>query len=50
MRYELLDQHGAVSVADTAFKWGFSHLGRFSAAYRREFGELPRETLRTRLD
>lgn len=34
------------SVTDVALRWGFSHLGRFSADYRAEFGELPRETLR----
>ena len=26
--------------------WGFQHQGRFSSRYRRQFGELPRETLR----
>ncbi|MGB3502120.1 MAG: AraC family transcriptional regulator [Mesorhizobium sp.] len=35
----------AHSVADTALKWGFSHLGRFSGDYRDMFGETPRETL-----
>lgn len=37
-----------VTVSSVAYRWGFSHLGRFSAAYRRRFGELPSETLRTR--
>lgn len=36
------------SVADIARAWGFGHLGRFSAAYRTRFGELPSETLRSR--
>jgi len=35
-----------VSVADVAGRWGFAHLGRFSAAYFRRFGEYPKETLR----
>jgi AraC-like DNA-binding protein len=36
------------SVADIARGWGFGHLGRFSAAYRTRFGELPSDTLRSR--
>lgn len=35
------------SVTDIALRWGFSHLGRFSTAYRRKFGVKPSETLRT---
>lgn len=34
------------TVAAVASGLGVSHLGRFSAAYRRAFGELPSETLR----
>lgn len=34
------------TVAKVASDLGLSHLGRFAAAYRREFGELPSETLR----
>jgi len=44
IRSELLEKAGAISVSATARRWGFSHLGRFAAKYRREFGELPRET------
>ena len=40
------DAHGT-SVQTIARRWGFAHLGRFSAAYRNEFGEYPRETLRS---
>jgi AraC-like DNA-binding protein len=33
------------TVASVAVDWGFAHLGRFSAAYARRFGEYPRDTL-----
>jgi AraC-like DNA-binding protein len=36
------------SISDAAFANGFSHLGEFSRAYRRRFGETPRETLSRR--
>jgi AraC-like DNA-binding protein len=35
-------------VADTALAYGFSHLGEFSRAYRRRFGEPPIRTLARR--
>jgi AraC-like DNA-binding protein len=35
-------------VADTALAYGFSHLGEFSRAYRRRFGETPSRTLARR--
>ncbi len=34
------------TVGEVARKWGFSHLGRFSSAYRTRFGESPSQTLR----
>ncbi|MFI5846043.1 AraC family transcriptional regulator [Catenuloplanes sp. NPDC051500] len=39
--------HGA-TVGAIARRWGFSHLGRFAAAYRDTYGASPAETLRTR--
>ncbi|ROQ52656.1 AraC-like protein [Rathayibacter sp. PhB152] len=38
---------GTVTVADVARRWGFTHLGRFSASYEQRFGEYPRSTLHT---
>lgn len=35
--------HGKVS--DVANRWGFWHMGDFAQIYRRQFGELPSETL-----
>jgi len=34
------------AVQDVAARWGFWHLGEFAAAYRRQFDELPSQTLR----
>jgi AraC-like DNA-binding protein len=34
------------SIAGIAARWGFSHMGRFSADYGRRFGEPPSATLR----
>jgi AraC-like DNA-binding protein len=36
------------SVTDIAIRWGFTHMGRFSAEYRRRFGETPSATLKRR--
>ncbi|MBO0983539.1 helix-turn-helix domain-containing protein [Rathayibacter sp. SD072] len=38
---------GTVTVADIAHRWGFAHLGRFSASYAQRFGENPKSTLDT---
>jgi AraC-like DNA-binding protein len=38
-------RHG---VAEIAGRWGFTHLGRFAAAYRAQYGTAPSETLRSR--
>lgn len=47
VRTELLAaQPGRDTVSDVAYRWGFTHLGRFGQAYRRRFGETPSDTLR----
>lgn len=33
------------TVAEVANEWGFWHMGNFAAIYRKQFGELPSETL-----
>jgi AraC-like DNA-binding protein len=45
-RHLLLSDGGNLSIADIADCSGHRHLGRFSAAYKRQFGETPRETRR----
>nr|WP_255426335.1 AraC family transcriptional regulator [Pseudonocardia sp. C8] len=35
------------SVTEKATAWGFVHLSRFSEQYRRKYGELPSQTLRS---
>ena len=47
-REELADPASETTVTETALKWGFSNLGRFSVSYRRLFGESPSETLKRR--
>lgn len=48
VRAIILAQGHAGSVTSAALDCGFFHLGRFSQAYRRTFGELPSETLARR--
>lgn len=33
-----------LSISKLAYDWGFNHLGRFSSAYKEEFGITPKET------
>lgn len=37
-----------VNVSDVAYRWGFTHLGRFAGAYRARYGVPPSQTLRER--
>jgi transcriptional regulator GlxA family with amidase domain len=43
VRDELLSET-AGQVSEIASRWGFAHLGRFAAEYRRRFGECPSVT------
>lgn len=47
-RHDLLDPQQQDSVSTIALRWGFSHLGRFSAEYRQRFGEAPSASLQRR--
>jgi len=48
-RQELLRADArTVGVTAVATRWGFYHFGRFSAAYRRLFGEVPSATILNR--
>lgn len=46
VRRELRCGDARLGVQDIAAHWGFWHLGQFSTDYKRQFGELPSETLR----
>ncbi|OIH94016.1 MULTISPECIES: AraC family transcriptional regulator [unclassified Curtobacterium] len=47
VRAELLELDPQAGViGDVARRWGFAHLGRFSASYAARFGEYPKQTLR----
>ena len=45
-RQQLVAARGKASVTDIALANGFKEFGRFSALYRRQFGELPSQTMR----
>lgn len=36
-----LTQRSSLSITEIAYKWGFSHLGRFSQEYKQRYGVLP---------
>lgn len=50
VRARLLAEGDGESVTTIALAYGFTHLGRFSQAYRRTFGELPSVTAAHRRD
>lgn len=39
---------GTAGVSEVAYRWGFTHMGRFAGAYRSRFGVSPSTTLRDR--
>jgi AraC-like DNA-binding protein len=45
-REELLHAEPEQDISEIAMRWGFEHLGRFAAEYRKRFGERPSETLK----
>lgn len=47
-REELRNATPGTTVTNVAYRWGFSNLGDFAAAYARRFSELPSTTLRSR--
>lgn len=46
VRKELLRSGSQTNISGIAMDWGFMHLGRFSIDYKKQFNELPSETLR----
>lgn len=46
VRHALLDSPHASSISNVANEWGFWHMGKFAADYKRIFGQLPSETTR----
>ncbi|WP_447577473.1 AraC family transcriptional regulator [Achromobacter kerstersii] len=44
-RAELLSGESQ-NIASVALRWGFAHMGRFSAGYKARYGESPSESLR----
>jgi len=45
---DLLNAPAGTTVAEVAWRWGFTHLPRFASAYQQRYGALPSEVLRGR--
>ncbi|MBA4501340.1 AraC family transcriptional regulator [Marinobacterium marinum] len=45
VRSDIIKPTGSENISSIALGWGFTHLGRFSADYKKFFGETPSETL-----
>jgi AraC-like DNA-binding protein len=46
VRREIIDTGSSLPISEIAAHWGFWHMGQFAKDYRRQFGELPSETVR----
>lgn len=45
---DLLASTHKLRICDIALRWGFTHLGHFSAAYRARYGQTPSQSLQMR--
>ncbi|MEY0229815.1 helix-turn-helix transcriptional regulator, partial [Providencia huaxiensis] len=45
VRAELLSGE-ATNVTGVALRWGFAHMGRFSAEYKKRYGETPSQSMK----
>jgi len=45
VRQQILEHGSTRTISEIALGWGFTHLGRFSAEYRKLFDESPSQTL-----
>ncbi|MNT94402.1 transcriptional regulator EutR [compost metagenome] len=45
VRQDLLEHGQARNISEIAMAWGFTHMGRFSAEYRKLFDESPSATV-----
>ncbi|MDC7813036.1 MULTISPECIES: AraC family transcriptional regulator [Pseudomonas] len=45
VRQDILEHGAARNISEIALAWGFTHLGRFSAEYRKLFDEAPSATV-----
>jgi AraC family ethanolamine operon transcriptional activator len=48
VRQQIIRSDPEELIADIANRWDFWHMGRFAAEYRKQFGQLPSETSRSR--
>ncbi|HRL23012.1 MAG TPA: AraC family transcriptional regulator [Alcaligenes sp.] len=46
IRQALIQTNHDRNVSEIALHWGYTHLGRFAAAYKQRFGQTPQETRR----